>query len=57
MSDVIEPMIHEDQLPDHESKLEPEPDWEPRYAQAWLLHPRMPTRRLPPVRPRFMRNL
>jgi NAD(P)-dependent dehydrogenase (short-subunit alcohol dehydrogenase family) len=30
-SDVIEPMIHEDQLPGHESKLEPKPDWEPRY--------------------------
>jgi NAD(P)-dependent dehydrogenase (short-subunit alcohol dehydrogenase family) len=24
-------MIHEDQLPGHESKLEPKPDWEPRY--------------------------
>ena len=32
MSDVMEPMIHEDQLPGHESKLEPKPDWEPRYA-------------------------
>jgi NAD(P)-dependent dehydrogenase (short-subunit alcohol dehydrogenase family) len=31
MSDVMEPMIHEDQLPGHESKLEPKPDWEPRY--------------------------
>jgi NAD(P)-dependent dehydrogenase (short-subunit alcohol dehydrogenase family) len=31
-SDVIEPMIHEDQLPGHESELEPKPDWEPRYA-------------------------
>jgi NAD(P)-dependent dehydrogenase (short-subunit alcohol dehydrogenase family) len=31
MSDVIEPMIHEDQLPGHESKLEPKPDWEPRF--------------------------
>jgi NAD(P)-dependent dehydrogenase (short-subunit alcohol dehydrogenase family) len=31
MSDVIEPMVHEDQLPGHESKLEPKPDWEPRY--------------------------
>jgi NAD(P)-dependent dehydrogenase (short-subunit alcohol dehydrogenase family) len=30
-SDVLEPMIHEDQLPGHESKLEPKPDWEPRY--------------------------
>jgi NAD(P)-dependent dehydrogenase (short-subunit alcohol dehydrogenase family) len=31
MSDVMEPMIHEDQLPGHESKLEPKPHWEPRY--------------------------
>ena len=32
MSDVMEPMIHEDRLPGHESKLEPKPDWEPRFA-------------------------
>ena len=31
MSDVIEPMVHEDRLPGHESQLEPKPDWEPRY--------------------------
>jgi NAD(P)-dependent dehydrogenase (short-subunit alcohol dehydrogenase family) len=31
MSDVMEPMIHEDQLPGHESQLEPKPDWKPRY--------------------------
>src|SRR5690242_18260579 len=31
MSDVMEPMIHEDALPGHESQLEPKPDWEPRY--------------------------
>ena len=31
MSDVIEPMIHEDQLPGHETQLEPKPDWEPRF--------------------------
>ena len=31
MSDVMEPMIHEDGLPGHESELEPKPDWEPRY--------------------------
>lgn len=31
MSDVIEPMVHEDQLPGHESQLEPKPDWEPKY--------------------------
>jgi NAD(P)-dependent dehydrogenase (short-subunit alcohol dehydrogenase family) len=24
-------MVHEDQLPGHESELEPKPDWEPRY--------------------------
>jgi NAD(P)-dependent dehydrogenase (short-subunit alcohol dehydrogenase family) len=27
----MEPMIHEDQLPGHESELVPKPDWEPRY--------------------------
>jgi NAD(P)-dependent dehydrogenase (short-subunit alcohol dehydrogenase family) len=31
MSDVMEPMIHEDRLPGHESELEPKPDWKPRY--------------------------
>jgi NAD(P)-dependent dehydrogenase (short-subunit alcohol dehydrogenase family) len=31
MSDVMEPMIHVDRLPGHESQLEPKPDWEPRY--------------------------
>src|SRR5438105_12050674 len=31
MSDLAEPMVHEDQLPGHESKLEPKPHWEPRY--------------------------
>ena len=30
-SDVMEPMVHEDQLPGHESQLQPKPDWEPRY--------------------------
>jgi len=30
-SDVLEPMVHQDQEPGHESKLEPKPDWEPRY--------------------------
>ena len=29
--DVMEPMVHQDQEPGHESKLEPKPDWEPRY--------------------------
>src|SRR6476659_3122724 len=32
MSDVMEPMVHEDKLPGHESSLEPKPDWEPRFA-------------------------
>src|SRR6476619_6727567 len=31
MSDVIEPMIHEDRLPGQESRLEPKPDWGPRF--------------------------
>src|SRR5438046_7043546 len=31
MSDLAEPMVHEDQLPGHESRLDPKPDWEPRY--------------------------
>ena len=31
MSDVMEPMVHQDQEPGHESQLEPKPDWEPRY--------------------------
>jgi len=30
-SDVMEPMVHQDQEPGRESKLEPKPDWEPRY--------------------------
>ena len=35
--DVIEPMIHEDRLPGHESQLEPKPDWEPRYPGSGRL--------------------
>ena len=31
MSEVVEPMVHEDRLPGHESQLEPKPDWRPRY--------------------------
>ena len=31
MSEVVEPMVHEDRLPGRESQLEPKPDWEPRY--------------------------
>ncbi|MES2120003.1 MAG: SDR family oxidoreductase [Pseudomonadota bacterium] len=30
-SNVMEPMIHEDQEPGHESQLDPKPDWQPRY--------------------------
>jgi NAD(P)-dependent dehydrogenase (short-subunit alcohol dehydrogenase family) len=37
MSDVMEPMIHEDRLPGRESQLEPKPDWEPRYAGSGRL--------------------
>ncbi len=29
--DTLDPMIHEDALPGHESQLEPKPDWEPRF--------------------------
>jgi NAD(P)-dependent dehydrogenase (short-subunit alcohol dehydrogenase family) len=31
MSEVMDPMVHQDELPGHESELEPKPDWEPRY--------------------------
>jgi NAD(P)-dependent dehydrogenase (short-subunit alcohol dehydrogenase family) len=37
MSDVMEPMVHEDQEPGHESRLEPKPDWEPRYPGSGRL--------------------
>ena len=37
MSDLVEPMIHEDALPGHESRLEPKPDWEPRYPGSGRL--------------------
>jgi len=33
----IEPMIHEDGLPGHESTLTPKPDWEPRYPGSGRL--------------------
>lgn len=36
MSDTIE-MIHEDGLPGHESKLEPKPEWQPRYPGSGRL--------------------
>ena len=31
MSDGMEPMVHEDALPGHESELEPKPEWQPRF--------------------------
>src|SRR4029079_4014535 len=37
MSDVVEPMVHEDQLPGHETELEPKPDWQPRYPGSGRL--------------------
>jgi NAD(P)-dependent dehydrogenase (short-subunit alcohol dehydrogenase family) len=37
-SDVMEPMIHEDRLPGHESQLDPKPDWEPRYPGSGRLN-------------------
>jgi len=38
MSDAdVEPMIHEDSLPGEEAKLEPRPEWEPRYPGSGRL--------------------
>jgi NAD(P)-dependent dehydrogenase (short-subunit alcohol dehydrogenase family) len=37
LSDAMELMVHEDQLPGHESQLEPKPDWEPRYPGSGRL--------------------
>ena len=36
-TDVMEPMVHQDQEPGHESKLQPKPDWEPRYRGSGRL--------------------
>lgn len=36
-SDLKEPMVHEDREPGHESRLEPKPDWEPRYPGSGRL--------------------
>ncbi len=36
MSDTVQP-IHEDALPGHESKLDPKPEWEPRYPGSGRL--------------------
>jgi NAD(P)-dependent dehydrogenase (short-subunit alcohol dehydrogenase family) len=35
---ATEPMIHEDDLPGHESELEPKPDWTPRYPGSGRLN-------------------
>jgi NAD(P)-dependent dehydrogenase (short-subunit alcohol dehydrogenase family) len=35
--EVMEPMVHKDQEPGHESQLEPKPDWEPRYPGSGRL--------------------
>jgi NAD(P)-dependent dehydrogenase (short-subunit alcohol dehydrogenase family) len=37
MATDVEPMIHEDPLPGHESQLEPKPDWQPRYPGSGRL--------------------
>ena len=37
MSDLAEPMIHEDGLPGTEKSLEPKPDWQPRYPGSGRL--------------------
>jgi NAD(P)-dependent dehydrogenase (short-subunit alcohol dehydrogenase family) len=37
MSSAPEPMIHEDDLPGHESALEPKPEWQPRYPGSGRL--------------------
>ena len=36
-SDVLDPPVHEDALPGHESQLEPKPDWAPRYPGSGRL--------------------
>ena len=36
MTEIVPP-IHEDALPGHESRLEPKPDWEPRYRGSGRL--------------------
>jgi len=36
-SDVLVPQIHEDDLPGSEAKLEPRPEWEPRYPGSGRL--------------------
>ena len=36
-TDVLVPQVHEDQLPGSEAKLEPKPDWHPRYPGSGRL--------------------
>jgi NAD(P)-dependent dehydrogenase (short-subunit alcohol dehydrogenase family) len=36
-SDVLIPEVHEDQLPGSEAKMDPKPDWEPRYPGSGRL--------------------
>jgi NAD(P)-dependent dehydrogenase (short-subunit alcohol dehydrogenase family) len=36
-AEQVQPMIHEDALPGHESQLEPKPDWAPRYPGSGRL--------------------
>ncbi|MDP9085462.1 MAG: NAD(P)-dependent oxidoreductase, partial [Pseudomonadota bacterium] len=33
----MQPMVHEDGLPGHESQLEPKPDWSPRFEGSGRL--------------------
>jgi len=35
--ETVEPMVHEDALPGEERKLDPKPDWEPRYPGSGRL--------------------
>jgi NAD(P)-dependent dehydrogenase (short-subunit alcohol dehydrogenase family) len=36
-AEEVQPMVHEDGLPGHESQLEPKPDWAPRYPGSGRL--------------------
>jgi NAD(P)-dependent dehydrogenase (short-subunit alcohol dehydrogenase family) len=36
-SDVMEPMVHQDDEPGHESQLDPKPDWQPRFPGSGRL--------------------
>lgn len=41
MASDVEPMIHEDGLPGHESELEPKPEWRPRFPGSGRLASRV----------------